>query len=65
MSEKYEFILTYAERIIGILIALIGVSLTYNTYYNQSAAGWGAEYFIAIGVFLTFLGLLMLIVKLK
>lgn len=65
MSEKYDFILTYTERIIGILIALIGIALTYNTYTNQSAAGWGADYFMAIGIFLIFLGLLMLIVKIK
>jgi len=65
MSEKYDFILVYAEKIIGIILALIGGALTYNTYTNQSAAGWGAGYFTAIGVFLVFLGLLMLIVKTK
>jgi len=63
MSERYDFILVYAEKIIGIILALIGVALTYNTYSNQSAAGWAAGYFIPIGVFLIFLGLAMLLVK--
>jgi len=65
MSEGYEFILTYAERIIGVILVLIGVALTYNTYNNQSAAGWAAGYFTVIGIILVFLGLLTLIVKLK
>jgi len=65
MSEKYEFILTYAEKIIGLLLALIGIALTYNTYTNQTAAGWGSSYFITIGIFLILLGSLMLIVKTK
>jgi len=65
MSERYDFILVYAEKIIGIILALIGIALTYNTYNNQSAAGWAAGYFTAIGVFLILLGLLMMIVKTK
>jgi len=65
MSKEYDFILVYAERILGIIIALIGAALVYNTYNNPSAAGWGAGYFTVIGIFLLFLGLLMLIVKIK
>ena len=65
MSEKYDFILIYVERFIGIIIALIGAALVYNTYTNQSAAGWAAGYFTAIGIFLILWGLLMLIAKTK
>ncbi len=65
MSKEYDFILVYAERIIGIILTLIGVALTYNTYTNQSAAGWAAGYFTAIGIFLILLGLALLIVKEK
>ena len=65
MSERYNFILVYVERILGIIITLIGIALTYNTYTNQLSAGWGAGYFTAIGIFLIFLGVLMLIVKIK
>jgi len=65
MSREYRFILTYAERFIGLLFMLIGIILAYNTYSNCAAAGWGAEYFMAIGVALTIVGILMLIVKLK
>ena len=65
MSEKYDFIFTYAERVLGIIIALIGGALAYNTYTNRSAAGWAAGYFEAIGIFLVLLGLLMLIAKTK
>ena len=65
MSREYRFILIYAERFIGLLLMLIGIVLAYNTYTNWAAAGWGAEYFMAIGVALTLFGILMLIVKLK
>ena len=65
MSEKYDFIFTYAERVLGIIIALIGGALAYNTYTNRSAAGWAAGYFEVIGIFLVLLGLLMLIAKTK
>ena len=65
MSEKYDFILVYIEKILGIIIALIGAALVYNTYTNQSIAGWGAGYFIAIGVLLFFSGLLLVITKTK
>jgi len=63
MSEKYDFIPIYAERILGIIIALIGAALTYNTYNSQQAAGWAYGYFVAIGIFLIIVGLTMLIVK--
>jgi len=65
MSEKYDYILVYAERVLGIIIALIGAALTYNTYNNPQAAGWAYGYFTAIGIFLIFLGLTMLIAKTK
>jgi len=65
MSEKYDFILVYIEKILGIIIALIGAALTYNTYNNPQAAGWAYGYFIAIGIFLVFSGLLMTIAKTK
>jgi len=65
MSRKNNFIVVYAERILGIIIALIGVALTYNTYNNPQAAGWAYGYFTGIGIFLILLGLTMLIVKTK
>jgi xanthine/uracil/vitamin C permease (AzgA family) len=63
MSERYDFILVYVERFIGVILTLIGIALTYNTYTNQSAAGWAYGYFTAIGVILTILGLAMTLVK--
>jgi len=65
MSERYKFILTYAEKVIGILLALIGIALTYNTYTNQTAVRWGFGYFIALGIFLILIGSIMLIIKAK
>jgi len=65
MSKRYDFILIYAERVLGALLMLIGVALAYNTYVDPSAVGLGANYFISLGVFLIFLGLLILVVKIR
>jgi len=65
MSKRYDFIPIYAERVLGVLLILIGAALTYNTYIDPSAAGLGANYFMSLGVFLIFLGLLILAVKIK
>ena len=65
MSKRYDFIPIYAERVLGVLLILIGAALTYNTYIDPSAAGLGANYFMSLGVFLILLGLLILTVKMK
>jgi len=65
MSKRYDFIPIYAERVLGVLLILIGAALTYNTYIDPSAAGLGANYFMSLGVFLILLGLLILAVKIK
>ncbi|MCD6088181.1 hypothetical protein J7K07_00460 [Candidatus Bathyarchaeota archaeon] len=65
MSKRYDFIPIYAERVLGVLLILIGAALTYNTYIDPSVAGLGANYFMSLGVFLIFLGLLILAVKIK
>ena len=65
MSKRYDFIPIYAERVLGVLLILIGAALTYNTYIDPSAAGLGASYFVSLGVFLIFLGLLLLVVKIR
>lgn len=65
MSKRYDFILIYAERVLGALLILIGAALAYNTYVDPSAAGLGANYFMSLGVFLIFLGLLVLVVKIR
>jgi len=63
MSERYDFLLVYAERFIGVIMTLIGVALVYNTYTNRSAAGLAYGYFLVMGVILTILGLVIVLVK--
>lgn len=63
MSEEKPVGLTFAEKLFGIIIFIIGFILTYYTYINQGTAGIGAWFFIAGGVSLMILGLIMLIAK--
>lgn len=65
MSKRYDFIFIYAGRVLGMLLMLIGIALTYNTYVDPSAARLGAYYFMSLGIFLILLGLLTLVVKIE
>ena len=62
-KEQSAFGLNLAEKILGLLLVIIGVALTYYTYSNQSAAGMATSYFIAAGIILTILGITMLVAK--
>jgi len=62
-KEQSAFGLNLAEKILGLLLAIIGVALTYYTYNNHSAAGMATSYFIAAGIILTVLGIIMLVAK--
>ena len=63
MSKKTAFSPAFAEKILGVILALIGVALIYYTYMNPAAAGMATSYFIAAGICLTILGIVMLIAK--
>jgi hypothetical protein len=65
MSKRRGFGLAFAEKIIGIILALIGAALAYYTYFNPNAAGMGTGYFIAAGIVLVIVGLMLLIVEIR
>ena len=63
MSKRNLFGLSFAEKIFGIIIAAIGIILTYYTYTNPDAAGISTQYFLAAGIILIVLGVILVIVK--
>jgi len=54
-----------AEKIIGVIIIIIGILMTYNTYGNIDAAGLGGGVFLATGIVLVILGVLLVTTKTK
>ncbi len=65
MSKEALSGLAVAEKIFGIIIIIIGTIITHNTYNNMSAAGLGANFFIAIGIALIILGLILTTARTK
>lgn len=63
MSEGMPFGLTFAEKILGIIIALIGLILAYYSLNSPDVSGIARGFFIAGGIILIMLGLLLLIAK--
>jgi len=63
MSRRVALILTVAEKIIGLIMVLMGVALTYYTYTNLSAAGISTFFFIGSGLILVVVGLILIIAK--
>jgi len=61
VSEERPASLVFIEKIFGLILAVIGLILTYNTYLNLKAAGTAAPFFIATGVLLMILGLVLVI----
>jgi len=57
--------LAVAEKIMGIIIMLVGILLSYYTYTNIDAARLGANFFLATGIALTILGLILVIARAK
>ena len=63
MSKETPISLTFVERIFGIIMALIGLILTYNTYVNLDAAGLAANFSIVAGISLIIFGLILLLAQ--
>ncbi|RLI36451.1 hypothetical protein DRO55_03515 [Candidatus Bathyarchaeota archaeon] len=63
MSEDAPTGLILAEKLMGIIILIMGVLLSYYTYENIEAAGVSAVVFIIAGIALIILGIIMLIAK--
>ena len=63
MSNRKTFGVAFAEKIIGIILVVVGAALTYYTYVSTEAAGMSANFFSAAGVILIILGALLVIVE--
>lgn len=63
MSREAPSGLAVAEKILGIIILIIGILLSYNTYTNIEAARLGANIFFATGIALVILGLILIIAR--
>ena len=55
--------LAIVEKLIGLLMILIGALVAYATYQNMSNAGPNPSIFITVGITLSGLGFLLLIVR--
>ena len=55
--------LAIVEKLIGLLMILIGALVAYATYQNMSGAGPNPIIFVAVGIVLIGLGFLLLIAR--
>jgi len=55
--------LSVLEKMVGIVMMIIGVILTYQTYENVKAAGIAAWFFIFLGVATFLVGAVLTIAK--
>lgn len=63
MSKEKLSGLVVAEKIFGVIIIIIGILMTYNTYNEMKAAGLGAAVFLVTGFGLIVLGLILATAK--
>jgi len=63
MSEETAFGLVFIEKLTGIIIAIIGAALTYYTYTTPNAVGMALGFFIAAGLVLITLGIILTLTK--
>ena len=54
--------LAIAEKLIGLLLIVIGALITYNTYQNISSIGPNPGMFVTLGLLLVGVGLFLLII---
>jgi len=63
MSEKQISGLSVLEKIVGVIIMIVGAILTYQTYENMNAAGLSAWFFIFLGVAVLLIGAILTAAK--
>jgi hypothetical protein len=65
MSEEESFWFSMSEKLIGILVAIIGGLFLYFTFISSNALGAFTGLFGFLGLIILLLGLFMLIIKPK
>ncbi len=63
MSGRMAIGLAFFEKLLGIIIAVIGAALAYYTYTSLSAAGEAAFLFIGFGIVLAVLGVVLIVAR--
>ncbi len=64
-SKESPISLVLAERIFGVVMALIGLILTYNTLTSLDVAGTTAGFSIIAGITMMAVGLILLLAQTK
>jgi hypothetical protein len=63
MSKSMMFGISFIEKILGLILLIIGIILTYYTFTNKIVAGLAVPYFISAGILIMITGIILLIVK--
>lgn len=63
MSKEAPIGLTIMEKLLGLLIILVGFIMFYITYTNVASIGSAPTFFLALGIALIVLGVFVLIAK--
>lgn len=63
MSKEGPIGLTIMEKLLGILIILVGFIMFYVTYTNIGSIGSAPTFFLVLGIALIVLGVFVLIAK--
>ena len=63
MSERLSFGITFLEKLLGIIMAAIGALLTYYTYTGPDIPAIASFFFLAAGIILVIIGIILVIAK--
>lgn len=63
MSKRTSEGLAFTEKLLGMIIALLGAILMYQTYGNRDIGGIATAFFIGGGLLLIIVGAVLLIAK--
>ena len=63
MSDRLSFGVTFIEKILGIITAVIGALLVYYTYYSPDIPSIASFFFSGAGLILVVIGVILVIAK--
>jgi len=65
MRRKNRFGLTAAEKLIGLLLLIIGALYTYLTFTSSPALGSFTGFFMFLSIIILILGLFLIVAKIE
>lgn len=63
MSDRLSFGVTFIEKILGIITAVIGALLVYYTYYSPDVPAIASFFYFGGGLILVVIGVILVIAK--